>query len=195
MNKQQRDIFNKLPPLQKAVALAKMGDPTITDYDAYVEAKGGTVKSRTSASSAVSKMMTNDDLCLLIKSFQTKHDDKRINEKVMSREQMMEDLTCIANATLFDVCQIIHADDELMNIESGETYTGLESFTVKKLSDIKPEHKKLIREMKQGRYGLELKLIDPMTARKMLADMQGMNAPVKTEVKVTKSLDDFYGDA
>lgn len=192
MNEKQREVFKNLPKLQQAVALEKMGDPLITDYQAYVNAKGGDVGNRPASANIVSKMMKSPDLIWLIESFKTTLDDTRINEKIMTREQLLEDLTIIANATIFDICQLLHVDDEMINSESGEMYTGVESFTIKRLGDIAPEHHKLVREIKQGRYGLEVKLIDPMQARKMLAEMQGFNAPVKTEITVTKSMDDFY---
>lgn len=188
MNKEQRALFNKLTPLQKGVALAKYGNPMITDYDAYVEAKGGSVTNANSAKAIVSRMLTDANLAAFMVSIQTPIDDKQIDSKVMSRQQMVEDLTLIANATLFDICDLIHADDEMMNVESGEMYTGMESFTVKRVSDIKDEHKKLIREIKQGKYGLEVKLIDPMQARKMLVEIQGMNAPIKTESTIKGEL-------
>jgi hypothetical protein len=183
MNKEQRTVFTNLPQLQQSVALAKMGDPLMTDYDAYVEAKGGeeNVQNRPAAEATISRMMSSPNLKWLIDSFKTETDNDRINEKIITREQMVVDLSIIATATIFDICELLHADEEMMNVDSGEMFTGVESFSVKKISDIKPEHHKLIREIKMGKYGLEVKLIDPMQARKMLVEIQGMNAPIKTE--------------
>ncbi len=183
MNKKQREIYDTLTTLQRSVALAKIGDPTLNDTDAYL-AGGGKAKGSDSIRASAYDVLTHPSVVRFIDSFK----EAVVSAKVMSREQMMEDLSIIANASMFDICDLLHADEELMNVETGEVFTGTESFTLKRTSDIKPEHKKLIRSMKMGRYGIEVTLIDPMQARKMLADMQGFNAPIKTETQINGSL-------
>ncbi|MCK5126812.1 MAG: terminase small subunit [candidate division Zixibacteria bacterium] len=156
-------------------------DPTRTDSEAYI-AGGGTARNTESIRASSFELLRNPAVRRFIESFNLPA--AIINPRIMSRERMLEDLTIIADASIFDICQLIHADDELMNVESGEMFTRMESFTAKRVSDIRPEHRKLIKEMKMGKYGIEVKLIDPMQARKMLAEMQGLNAPIKTESTV-----------
>lgn len=179
MNKEQLEMYDKLTTLQKSVALAKVADPTLNDTDAYI-AGGGKARNADSVRASAYDILTNPSVVGFIDSFK----EAVVSSKIMSREQMMEDLSIIANASMFDICDLLHADDELMNVGTGEMFTGTESFTLKRASDIKPEHHKLIRSMKMGRYGIEVTLIDPMQARKMLADMQGFNAPIKTETQI-----------
>jgi phage terminase small subunit len=117
-----------------------------------------------------------------VKAFLNAIEVETVDDMIMGREEILTDLSNIAATTLDDVVDVVHSDDVMMNVASGELYSGLETMTIKRLSDI-PEHaRKSIKSVKQGRYGIEITLYDAAQARKMIADMQGLNAPVKTEL-------------
>jgi len=105
-----------------------------------------------------------------------------IADAVLSRDQMLQDLTVIAGSSIYDVATFLNVDDELMNLETGELFRGQSIINVKSMDNIKPEHRCLIKTVKQTKHGIELTLYSAMDARKMINDMCGYNAPVKSEL-------------
>lgn len=185
MNTLQLQLYNELTTIQRECSMAKIENPLRTDSECY-ELSNGAAKNKESIRTTSYEIFKHPTVVKFVQSFNLPV--TVMNPLVMSRERLLEDLTMIADASIFDICQMIHADDELMNTSSGETFTGMETFTVRHASDISPQHRKLIKEMKMGKYGIEVKLIDPMAARKMLSEMQGFNAPIKTESTVVASV-------
>ena len=186
MTDEQQILFDKLTRLEQGVALMKVSDPTLSNVDAYIYG-GGTATDKNSIGATASRMLNNVNVVNFVNSFKA----ERISETIMSRDEMLNDLTIIARGSVFDLIDLAELeDDDVVSF-------GNNRLVVKSLSSIPNTIRKLVKKIKPGKYGLEIEFHDPMTARKMLADMQGFNAPVKQELVIDspRTLDDFYGDA
>lgn len=178
MNEEQLKLYEALTSLQKACVDIKIAKPATSNAGAYCSATGRHDLAANYASRLAHSVFNNKNVKAFLKSMEV----ETIDDAIMSREQILTDLSDIAETRLEDVVDMIHSDDQMMNVESGEIYTGLQSLTIKRLDEI-PEHaRKSIKSIKQGRYGIEITLYDAIDARKQLAAMQGYNAPAKTEL-------------
>ncbi len=175
---EQLSLYGELTKLQQGVALNSLRG--MKPADAHREA-GGTCKNEERRRALGDQIMSNPVVALFLEEM--KQDPAPdIASAVMSRDQMLQDLTVIANATIQDVVDFSNVGRELMDIETGEMVPDQSTIYIKSLSDIKPEHHCLIKGVKQTKNGLELILHDSMTARKQIAEMCGYNAPTKQEI-------------
>lgn len=178
LSDEQQKLYDALTTLQKKCVAAKLGENATSNSVAYCSATGRYNLSATHASRLAFSVFSHPN----VKAFLKAMEKETVDEMIMGREELLTDLTDIASTTLEDVVDMIHSSDSLMNVGTGEIYTGMESLTIKRLDEI-PEHaRKSIKSIKQGKYGIEITLHDSLTARKMIADMQGFNAPTKTEL-------------
>jgi phage terminase small subunit len=175
---EQISSYGKLTKLQQGVALNSLHG--MKPADAHREA-GGKCKNEANRYKLAGEILIKPDVVAFMTGL--KQDPAPdIALAVMSRDQMLQDLTIIANATIGDVVNFSNIGRELMDIETGEMVPDQSTIYIKSLSDIKPEHQCLIKGVKQTKNGLELILHDSMTARKQIADMCGYNAPIKSEL-------------
>ena len=86
MNKEQKELFDKLTTLQQEISLNSFSG--MNDIDSYKASSGKAVKENTMAAS-VSEILINPNVVAFLDSMKT----KVINSAVMSRERMMELLT------------------------------------------------------------------------------------------------------
>ena len=200
LSDEQLKLYEALTPLQKKCVEIKIKYPTLSDTECYRRAqRSDTTKYDLECDS--NYLAKRNAFALFnrepVKAFLKSMEVETIDDMIMGREEMLTDLTDIANTKLEDVIDMIHSSDNMMNVDTGEIYTGMETLTVKRLSEI-PEHaRKSIKSIEQTRYGIKVTLHDSLAARKMIADMQGFNAPVKQEVKLEgpTTLSDFYNDS
>lgn len=177
-NKDQQALYDKLTNLQKVCVDIKIKHPTMNHADVYRMAKGTPYDRNDRAKRYGFNIMNKPDVEAFLKSMEV----ETISDLIMGREQVLKDLSDIAETTMADVTTFIDEDDVLMNTTSGELITGRRTFVVKSMEDM-PEHAlKSIKKMKQGSNGIEIELYDANNARKMIADMQGYNAPTRTEL-------------
>lgn len=196
LSDEQLKLYEALTPLQKKCAEIKIKYPTLSNAEIYRRANMTKHDLEHDAKNYAKRYGFNILNHPNVKAFLKSMEVETIDDMIMGREEMLTDLTDIANTKLEDVIDMIHSSDNMMNVDTGEIYTGMETLTVKRLSEI-PEHaRKAIKSIEQTRYGIKVTLHDSLAARKMLADMQGFNAPVKQEVKLEgpTTLSDFYGN-
>ena len=187
---EQLTMFDGLTRMERNICLARLKEPQLTDLQVYYNA-GGTAKTKQSAEASVSRTLSNVKLDLFLTSFNA----ERIAPSIMSRDEMLERLTIMARTNIDDIVDIRHADDELMNTETGEMVKGQTSWSLKDCADMTNGGIAAISELTAGKEGYKFKLHDQRAAMKQLAELLGYDAPVKQEVTVVKQLDDFYGDA
>ncbi len=97
----------------------------------------------------------------------------------MQRDEMMQGLTTIARTTIDDV--VSFTERPSVDMENGnEIWTS--SVHVKSIEEIPKGARSAIKSVKQTKNGLELTMYDSLAARKQLAEMQGFNAPTKSEI-------------
>lgn len=166
---EQIRLFNVLTDLQKRVVLNKLKG--MNNVQAYWAA-GGVSKSENSANSTVSELLNNPNVSASLKSFVV----ERISPSIMGRDEMLQRLTKMARADVNDVVDVTGA--------------------IKDVEDIPPDAREGMAGIKITKEGVVVTMVDPLTAIKRIAEMQGYDAPIAIKADVTqrKGLSDFYGN-
>lgn len=187
LTKEQSSMLESMTKLKRNCAIERAKDSNACNREIYIRG-GGTAKSLTAQETCAGEILNNPEVVDFLNTFNV----ARISPAIMTRDKLLEDLTVIASASVDDVMVFGQTGHEYIDTETGETLPGQSIIHVKNMSEIKPEHRKLIKAVKQTKYGIEVTLHDAMAARKQIADMQGFNAPTKTIdlTEAAKSLDD-----
>ena len=175
---EQLSMFGELTKLKQGVAINTLAG--MKPADAHRNA-GGKCANEANRAKLGSEILNNPEVSRFIETFKT-DPSPALARAIMTREDMLSDLTDIANATIFDVMEFHNDGDDIMNMETGEQFSGQSVIHVKSMDKIDPKFHKLIKGVKQTKYGIELILHDSMAARKQIADLCGYDAPKKTEL-------------
>lgn len=168
---EQQQLFDALTPLQQKFSLAIIKGKNQTDaYKAAKgKAKGDTIRA------AASRMYANVNVQAFLLSVQ----GEVVDEAIMGREEALKRLTSLGRASLFDLA-------EFRNGMIGEDENGdpimQASWSFKDSALLTPEAMAAIAELTAGPQGLKIKLHDPKAAIKQLSELQGWDAPKKTEL-------------
>ncbi len=174
MTDEQLRMYNALSTLKQNVAIMRINMPLASDYEVY-KLGGGAATSDTSARTCASQLLKQPDIVEFINSFNI----EKVELAVMNRDEIIKDLSFIAGADISDVAEF--SDRECVDIEDGEIrYQS--TVRVKSMSELTKLQRKLIKSVKQTKYGLELTLHDAMQARKQLTALQGFDAAKKLEI-------------
>lgn len=197
MNDNQKALFNALTPLKQKVALNKIAG--MKPADAHREA-GGTCKNESNRYKLASEILINPDVVAFIDSMA----NHIVNPAIMSRDEMMEELSLVARTNSNDLIEWGYRDVKKLNKDTGEEEIVPQSYwTLKSSDEINPEHMAAIEEVTVGKEGLKFKRTSKLSAMKQLAELGGYNAASKHEHSspdgtmspTGKSLDDFYADS
>lgn len=112
-----------------------------------------------------------DALYARVSPYLEREKEKLMQEAIMTREEALVRLSHVARAKLTDVADF---DDEEVRVRYA--------------AELSETARAALCKVKQGKYGVEIELYNPLTAIKTLAEMQGWEAPKKTEVTVTDEL-------
>lgn len=167
--------YDKLTKLQQLTALGVLSGMGQTE--AYVAA-GGKAKSDDSKRASAAEILGNLNVVRFVDLMKTDPAED-IAAAVMSRDEMLMDLTDIARATIYDVAEF--TETPVVDLATA-TQMGQSVIRVKSMDEIDPRHRKLIKSVKQTKYGIEIILHDAMAARKQIADLCGYDAPKKQEL-------------
>ncbi|WP_072091884.1 terminase small subunit [Trabulsiella odontotermitis] len=169
---EQQRLFDALTPLQKKFVTWLLKGKNQTE--AYKKA-GGKAKAD-AASVSASQILRN----LKVKTFlESVKDYEEINEAIMSRDEALKRLTSMGRTSLFDLADF--RNSVIGEDENGEPVMQA-SWSFKDSALITPEAIAAISELTAGPQGIKIKLHDPKVAIKQIGDMQGWEAPKKTEV-------------
>lgn len=167
---EQQQLFDALTPLQQKFSLAIIKGKNQTD--AYRKA-GGKAKGD-NLRKAAHVLATNCDVQAFLKSVQ----GEIVDEAIMGREEALKRLTSLGRMSLYDIA-------EFRNGVIGEDEDGQPviqaSWSFKDSALLTPEALAAISELTAGPQGLKIKMHDPKAAIKQLAEMQGWEAPKKSE--------------
>lgn len=168
---EQQQLFDALTPLQQKFSLAIIKGKNQTD--AYKAAKG---KAKGDAMrAAASRMYANVNVLAFLQSVQ----GEVVDEAIMGREEALKRLTSLGRMSLYDIA-------EFRNGVIGEDEDGQPviqaSWSFKDSALLTPEALAAISELTAGQQGLKIKMHDPKAAIKQLAEMQGWEAPKKSEL-------------
>ncbi|HHG9944797.1 TPA: terminase small subunit [Yersinia enterocolitica] len=171
LTKEQKALFDALTQLQKKFVTQILKGKNQTD--AYRKA-GGKAKGD-NLRKAAHQIATNIDVEAFMKSVQ----HETVNEAIMTYEEAMERLTLMGRTSIADLAtfgtHVVGEDDD-----GNAIIQSVWSF--KNASELKPEQMAAISELTAGKDGLKIKLHDPKSAIKQLAEMRGWEAPKKTEL-------------
>lgn len=197
MNETQKELFGLLTPLQKEIALNSISG--MNDIDAYKNSKGK-AKTIKAMEASVSQILSN----IKVKAFIDSMANHIVNPAIMSRDEMMEELSLVARTNSNDLIEWGFRDVKKLNKDTGEEEIVQQSYwTLKSSDEINPEHMAAIEEVTVGKEGLKFKRTSKLSAMKQLAELGGYNAASKHEHSspdgtmspTGKTLDDFYADS
>lgn len=175
MDDNQKKLFELLKPLQKEIALNSISG--MNDIDAYKASKG---KSKTikSMEASVSQILSN----LKVRAFIESMANNIVNSAIMSRDEMMEELSLVARTNSNDLIDWGYRNVEVIDKDTGETKIVKQSFwTLRSVDEINPEHMSAIEEVSVGKDGLKFKRTSKLSAMKQLAGLGGYDAPIKID--------------
>ena len=177
MTEEQLNMYNNLTTLQQNVAIMRINMPLSSDAEVY-KLGGGTAENESSVTSAAHRLLNNVEVVEFLNTFAV----EKVELAVMSRDQIIEDLSFIASADISDVAEF--DDRECLDVQDS-TIRYQSTIRVKSMRELTKLQRKLIKSVKQTKYGLELTLHDAMQARKQLTALQGFDAAKKQELVIT----------
>lgn len=175
LTEEQVEAFGKLTKLQQGVALAKLSNSDIVE--AHRNA-GGKCKNEKYRSDLALQILSNPRTASFIDSFKSLN-GSRIAAMVLSRDELLLDLTDIARTTLDDV--VSFSERPLIDMENGMEVLS-STIHIRSIDEISPGARKAIKSVKQTKHGLEVTMYDGLAARKQISEMCGYDAPIKTEL-------------
>ena len=99
-----------------------------------------------------------------------------VNNAVMSRQEMLERLSNLARVSMVD---LVEFDSQEVMSDDGPIIQS--QWRIKDSAMQSKEAMASISEVSAGKDGLKIKQHSPLQAMKMISDMEGYNAPIKTE--------------
>ncbi len=171
LTKEQKALYDALTALQKKFVTHLMKGAN--QAEAYRKA-GGKAKGD-GATSKACVMAANGSVKTFLQSVQY----EAVNDAIMTRIEALERLSKMGRTSLTDIaefrnCQI--GEDE----DGHPVYQASWSFKDSALQDAGAMA--AVAELTTGKEGIKLKMHDPKAAIKQLGEMQGWEAPKKTEL-------------
>ena len=171
---EQIEAYSKLTKLQKGIALAKISDECVTEAHRVA---GGKCKTEAYRKDLASQILAHPRVTAFVSMFKRVNSDK-IASAVLSRDDLLVDLTDIASTRLDDV--VSFSERPLIDMENGMEVLS-STIHIRSIDEIPPGARKAIKSVKQTKYGLEVTMYDALAARKQISEMCGYDAPIKTE--------------
>lgn len=175
LNDGQLSAFEALTKLQRGVALASLAgqEPAEAHRNG-----GGKCKNEAQRYDLGIQILVNPRVKHFM-SLMAVEPAPEIAAAVLSRDEILIDLTTIARTTIDDV--VTFSERPSVDMENGVEVMH-SSVHVKSIDEIPVGARKAIKSVKQTKHGLEITMYDTLAARKQIADMCGYNAPTKTEI-------------
>lgn len=168
----QTELASKLTPLQRKFII-ELIKPNTSQRQAYIKA-GGTAKGEASQDSAAHRMFSN----VQVRNFYDSMMETKTISSIMSRDEALERLSKSARVKITDICSFKYIE---LEGKDGETYFDT-VWTMKNAEDIDPDIASCIKSVSFTKNGPKIELYDANGSIKLLADMEGWNAPKKTEL-------------
>lgn len=172
LSDEQKAFFDALTPLQKrfVTCLINGGSQAAAYRNAGGKAKGDGVHSK------AAQIVRNRKVQAFLQSVQY----EAVSEAVMARTEALERLTVMGRASIAD---LVDFSEHKIGVDAD---TGEEIIQAAwRFKDSVKQHPELldaIAEVTAGKEGIKLKLHDSRGAIKQIGEMQGWEAPKKTEV-------------
>lgn len=165
MEQDAKSLFAELTDLQRGTVTNVLRG--MTQRQAYITA-GGTATSTTSVDTAACTIMNN----VKVKRYLVLVRGEEHDETIMGRDEMRRRLTVLARTDLKDLVEFSEVDGP-----------GGKKQTVWRLrDDIDPLKQAAISELTFTKQGPKIKTHGALAAMKQLADLDGLEAPKRTEL-------------
>jgi phage terminase small subunit len=170
MTPEQQALFDQLTALQQRTATGVLAG--MSQRAAYFAA-GGTAKSDESADSTVATMLSN----VKVKAFMDSMKAQAVSDAVMTRQEMLEELSMLGRYKLTDIVKFQTATVG-MDMETGDP---LQQTAWHIPEDVPEDRLAIIESLEAGGSGLKIKTYSRIQAMTLLAKLQGFEAPAKVE--------------
>ena len=177
MTDEQLQMYNNLTTLQQNVAICRINMPLSSDAEVY-KLGGGTATNDNSITTTAHELLNNPKVKTFLNTFAI----EKVELAVMGRDEIIKDLSFIAGADISDIAEF---SDRPCIDQEDKTQVWQSTVRVKSMKDLTPLQRKLIKGVKQTKYGIELTLHDAMQARKFLIGLQGFDAAKKLDITAT----------
>jgi phage terminase small subunit len=175
LSEHQIKLFTSLTRLQQGVVMnVERGMAPVQAY----YAAGGTAESPRAAHATVSNMLNND----AVLAFRRTLTAGKVNHLIMSREEMRLRLSSIARGQIADLARV---EKEFIGYheETGEEMYR-DRLVYEAFDQASPDSVLAINEISRNEHGIKIKMQSSLAAMKQLAELEGMDAPVKTDMTV-----------
>ncbi len=169
----QMELASKLTPLQRKFII-ELIKPNTSQRQAYIKA-GGKAKGDKAQDASASRMLTD----VKVKAFYEAMMEVQTINSIMTRDEALERLSKSARIKITDVCTFKYV--EFTDKETDEVYMNT-VWTMKDAEDIDPDVAACIKSVTFTKTGPKIELYDANGSIKMLSDIQGWNAPKRTEI-------------
>lgn len=182
LTEHQMELAAKLTPLQRKFII-ELVKPNTTQRQAYIKA-GGKAKTESAQDNSASVMLSNSK----VDNFYQALLNHKTKQSIMTREEALERLSKSARVTIHDICDFTleHVGEDE---EGNPIYQTV--WKMKHSDEIDPDVASAIKSVTFTNKGPKIELYDANGSIKLLADLEGWNAPKKTELSTPegKALD------
>jgi len=169
----QMELASKLTPLQRKFII-ELIKPNTSQRQAYIKA-GGKSKTEEAQDASASRILSD----IKVKAFYEAMMEVQTINSIMTRDEALERLSKSARIKITDVCTFKYV--EFTDKETDEVYMNT-VWTMKDAEDIDPDVAACIKSVTFTKMGPKIELYDANGSIKMLSDIQGWNAPKRTEI-------------
>lgn len=175
MTEEQKELFDKLTPLQQKVCINSLSG--MSNIDSYVNA-GGKAKGKAGQEASASEIFSNPK----VKAFLDSMKQSAVNNAIMSRQEMMERLSNLSRVNMSDLItwHIVHSTDEEGQPEEQAIWS------IKESAEQDPYAMASIAEVTAGKDGFKIKQHSPLAAMAQLAKLAGYDSPQQINSTVTQ---------
>ena len=184
MTEEQKRLFDDLTPLRQEIALNSFKG--MNDIDAYKNSSGK-AKTVKAMEASVSQILGN----LKVKEFLDSMNEVKVNDAIMSRDEMMTTLSKLSRTNQNDLIDWGYRDVQTQDKEGNEITVQQSFWTLKDSESIHPDHMMSIEEVSSGKDGLKIKRASRLGAMKQLAELAGYNAPKEIKLGTDETMVPF----
>jgi len=169
---EQLELATQLTPLQRKYVITLVSS-NMSQREAYLHA-GGKAKTANAQDQSASQILTHRK----VKAFYESLLNSAATSAVMTREEALERLSKSARIKITDICTF-----KLVELKGPDDKIILNTvWEMKNAEDIDPDVAACIKSVTFTKTGPKIELYDANGSIKLLSDMQGWNAPKKTEL-------------
>lgn len=141
-------------------------------------AAGGTAETPRAAHACASQVLES----VSVLAFRKTLNSSKVNHLIMNREEMRQRLTAIARGQVADLAKVVK---EFIgyNEETGEEVYR-EKLVYEAFDTANPDSVLAVSEVAPNEHGIKIKMLSSLAAMKQLAELDGMDAPAKTDLTV-----------